>query len=145
VWWHGPLDPSASPLITTPLNHVRKCVQNTRWCSERWKACHSLTLYCFATVATVGHVGDGNFHCSIRCSHGNEDELTRAKTLADTISTSVAVDLNQLLVLLTSRAILFCIKTLHAIHCCYSMTVYVPRMRQCPLNYVKSLITLSVP
>jgi len=41
------------------------------------------------TGAIVGHVGDGNFHTLIVCDPSNEDEMSRAKTLANTISVLV--------------------------------------------------------
>ena len=40
--------------------------------------------------AIVGHVGDGNFHSQLICDPNNDDEILRAKTLADTISKLVS-------------------------------------------------------
>lgn len=48
-------------------------------------------LYYTVTGAIVGHVGDGNFHTIVLCDPNNDDEMSRAKTLANTISTLVAV------------------------------------------------------
>jgi len=38
------------------------------------------------TGTIVGHVGDGNFHSMFHFNPNNKDEMSHAKTLADTIS-----------------------------------------------------------
>ena len=43
------------------------------------------------TGAIVGHVGDGNFHTLVLCDPNNDDEMSRAQTLANTISMLAAV------------------------------------------------------
>jgi len=43
------------------------------------------------TGAIVGHVGDGNFHALLVCDPSNENEMTLAKKLANTISVLVTV------------------------------------------------------
>jgi len=56
---------------------------------------HILTLYDYfllrVTGAIVGHVGDGNFHTLILYDPNDDDEMSRAKTLANTISTLVSI------------------------------------------------------
>lgn len=58
-------------------------------------------LYYIVTGTIVGHVGDGNFHALVLCDPNNDDELSRAKTLANTISTLVAVTAVRYVVTLT--------------------------------------------
>ena len=43
------------------------------------------------TGTIAGHVGDGNFHAIILCNPNDGDEMSRAKKLANTISSLVTV------------------------------------------------------
>jgi len=46
-----------------------------------------LSTVCCAIGTIVGHVGDGNFHTLLLCDVADADEMSRAKSLANTVST----------------------------------------------------------